>query len=109
MMNVSRTCLVSKIPFSTPDVAILDMQTHVILHITCNLTSLLRRLRTGTVPGEMDVNESVVLTAAERRNFILRKNGVSDQIIWPLSLLQSDADILHAANIKDLITAVERF
>ena len=55
-----------------------------------------------------DVNESVVLTAVERRNFIPRKNGVSDQIICPLSLLQTDADIFHAENINDLITAVER-
>ena len=82
----------------------------MLLHATrCCLTKKLRRLRTGTVPGETDLNKSVVVTAAERCNFILRKHGVSDQIIWPLSLLQSDTDIFHAEIFKDLITAVERY
>ena len=57
----------------------------------------------------MNVSESVVVKAAECHNFILRKNGVSAQTIWPLSLLQFDADICYAENMKDLITAVERF
>ena len=69
----------------------------------------IRRLRTGTVPGKTDVNESAVVNAAECRSFILRKNGVSDQIIWSLSLLQSDADICHAENMKGLIPVVDRF
>ena len=53
--------------------------------------------------------ESVVVNAAESRNFILTKNGISEQRIWPLSLLKSDSDIYHAENMKDLIRAVERF